>query len=60
MKVYLPESVPENRVDIFFSPRRKLSVLIKVSDTTVQGEASVHTGCLPDYTFFPILEHVTG
>lgn len=49
VKVYLPPSVPENKVYIF-SPRRKLSVLISLSDTTVQAEASMHTSCLPDYS----------
>lgn len=62
MKVYLPESLPENKVDIFFplSPRRILSVLIRVSDTKVKAEASVHMGCPPDYTFFSFLAHVSG
>lgn len=58
-KVYLPASVPGNKLDVFFSTR-KLSVLIKVCDTSVQAEASVHTGRPPDYTFFPFLAHVTG
>lgn len=66
-RVSLPVSLPENKVGVFFpfflflsSPRRKLSVLIKVSDTTVQAEAPVHTACPRDYTLFPFLEHVTG
>lgn len=32
----------------------------KASDTNLQAEASVHTGCLPDYAVFPLLERVSG